>query len=129
MGLMNVLADLEKDLSARALGEIMEKLTLMIEPFAPYLAEELGEEQGRPAPVFQHAWPEYDPELAREEEAEVVIQVNGKLRGRVNVAFGTPGEALEKLALADAKVQPLIDGKQVVKVIVVPDKLVNIVVR
>jgi leucyl-tRNA synthetase len=129
MGLMNVLTDLEKDLSAPALAEILEKLTLMLEPFAPYLAEELWEEQGRQAPVFHHAWPEYDPELAREEEAEVVIQVNGKLRGRINVAFGTPREALEKLALGDAKVQPLLDGKQVVKVIVVPDKLVNIVVK
>ena len=129
MGLMNVLTDLEKDLSAPAIAEILEKLTLMLEPFAPYLAEELWEEQGRPGPVFHHAWPEYDPELAREEEAEVVIQVNGKLRGRINVAFGTPREVLEKLVLADTKVQPLLDGKQVVKVIVVPDKLVNIVVR
>ncbi len=111
------------------IAEILEKLTLMLEPFAPYLAEELWEEQGRPGPVFRHAWPKYDPELAREEEAEVVIQVNGKLRGRVNVAFGTPREALEKLVLGDTKVQPLLDGKQVVKVIVVPDKLVNIVVR
>jgi leucyl-tRNA synthetase len=93
------------------------------------LAEELWEEQGREGPVFHHAWPKLDPELAREEEAEVVIQVNGKLRGRINVAFGTPREALEKLVLADSKVQPLLDGKQVVKVIVVPDKLVNIVVK
>jgi valyl-tRNA synthetase len=123
MGLMNVLTDLEKDLSAPVIAEVLEKLTLMLEPFAPYLAEELWEEQGRQGPVFHHAWPEYDPELAREEEAEVVIQVNGKLRGRINVAFGTPREALEKLALADTKVQPLLDGKQVVKVIVVPDKL------
>ncbi len=129
MGLMNVLTDLEKDLSAPALAEILEKLTLMLEPFAPYLAEELWEEQGREGPVFHSSWPNYDPELAREEEAEVVIQVNGKLRGRINVAFGTPREALEKLALGDAKVQPLLDGKQVVKVIVVPDKLVNIVVK
>jgi leucyl-tRNA synthetase len=129
MGLMNVLTDLEKDLSAPVLSEVIEKLTLMLEPFAPYLAEELWEEQGRQGPVFHHAWPTYDPELAREEEAEVVIQVNGKLRGRVNVAFGTPREALEKLVLGDPKVQPLLDGKQVVKVIVVPDKLVNIVVK
>jgi len=129
MGLMNVLTDLEKDLSAPAIAEILEKLTLMLEPFAPYLAEELWEEQGREGPVFSHAWPEYDPELAREEEAEVVIQVNGKLRGRINVAFGTPREALEKLALNDTKVQPLLDGRQIVKVIVVPDKLVNIVVK
>ncbi len=129
MGLMNVLTDLEKDLSKPVIAEILEKLALMLEPFAPYLAEELWEEQGRQGPVFRHAWPKYDPELAREEEAEVVIQVNGKLRGRINVAFGTPREALEKLALADTKVQPLLDGKQVVKIIVVPDKLVNIVVR
>jgi leucyl-tRNA synthetase len=59
----------------------------------------------------------------------VVIQVNGKLRGRINVAFGTPSDSLEKLALADTKVQPLLDGRQIVKVIVVPDKLVNIVVK
>jgi leucyl-tRNA synthetase len=129
MGMMNVLTDVEKDLSARAMSEILEKLTLMLEPFAPYLAEELWEEQGRQGPVFHQAWPKYDPDLARDEEAEVVIQVNGKLRGRINVAFGTPRDSLEKLALADTKIQPLLDGKQVVKVIVVPDKLVNIVVK
>ncbi|HEX5228435.1 MAG TPA: leucine--tRNA ligase [Bryobacteraceae bacterium] len=129
MGLMNVLSDVEKDISAPIMGEILAKLTLMLEPFAPYLAEELWEEQGRQAPVFHQAWPAYDADLAREEEAEVVIQVNGKLRGRIGVAFGTPRESLEKLALADTKIQPLLDGKQVVKVIVVPDKLVNIVVR
>jgi leucyl-tRNA synthetase len=107
----------------------MEKLTLMLEPFAPYLAEELWEEQGKPGPVFHHPWPAYDPELAREEEAEIVIQVNGKVRGRIYVAFGTAREALEKHAMADTKVRSFLDGKQVVKVIVVPDKLVNIVVK
>jgi leucyl-tRNA synthetase len=129
MGLMNVLTDVEKDVSAPVMAEVLEKLALMLEPFAPYLAEELWEEQGREGPVFHQAWPAFDPDLAREEEAEVVIQVNGKLRGRVNVAFGTPRESLEKLALADTKIQPLLDGKQVLKIIVVPDKLVNIVVR
>jgi leucyl-tRNA synthetase len=129
MELMNVLTTVEKQLSAPVMAEVLEKLTLMLEPFAPYLAEELWEEQGRQGPVFQHAWPAYDPQLAREEEAEVVIQVNGKLRGRIYVAFGTPSEALERLALGDVKVQQLLDGKQVVKVIVVPDKLVNIVVK
>jgi leucyl-tRNA synthetase len=129
MGLMNVLMEVEKQLSAPVIAEVLEKLTLMLEPFAPYLAEELWEEQGRTGPVFHHAWPSYDPELAREEEAEVVIQVNGKLRGRIYVAFGTPREALEKLALGDAKIEPHLNGKQVVKIIVVPDKLVNIVVK
>ena len=79
--------------------------------------------------MFRQPWPSYDEELAKEDAAEVVLQVNGKLRGRIQVPFGTPQEQLEKLALADPKVQPFLDGKQVVKVIVVPDKLVNIVVR
>jgi leucyl-tRNA synthetase len=129
MELMNVLIEKEKQISRPVMADVLEKLTLMLEPFAPYLAEELWEEQGKAAPVFHHAWPEYDPELARDEEAEIVIQVNGKVRGRVYVAFGTPQETLEKQAMSDAKIQPLLDGKQVVKVIVVPDKLVNIVIK
>ncbi len=67
--------------------------------------------------------------LAKEDAADVVLQVNGKVRGRLSVPFGTPQAEIEKLALADPKVQPFIAGKQVVKIIVVPDKLVNIVVR
>jgi leucyl-tRNA synthetase len=129
MELMNVLIEHEKQISRVVMADVLEKLTLMLEPFAPYLAEELWEEQGKAAPVFHHAWPEYDPELARDEEAEIVIQINGKVRGRVYVAFGTPKETLEKQAMSDAKIQPLLDGKQVVKIIVVPDKLVNIVVK
>jgi leucyl-tRNA synthetase len=129
MGLLNVLVDFEKQISAPVMADVLEKLTLMLEPFAPYLAEELWEELGHTGPVFRQPWPPYDPELAHEDKAEVVIQVNGKLRGRIFVAFGTPRETLEKLALGDAKVQALLDGKHVVKVIVVPDKLVNIVVK
>jgi leucyl-tRNA synthetase len=111
------------------MADVLEKLTLMLEPFAPYLAEELWEEQGKPGPVFHHSWPAYDADLARDEKAEIVIQINGKVRGRIFVAFGTPRETLEKSALGDAKIQPLLDGKQIVKVIVVPDKLVNIVIK
>ena len=129
MELMNVLIENEKQISSPVMADVLEKLTLMLEPFAPYLSEELWEEQGKAAPVFHHAWPEYDPELARDEEAEIVIQINGKVRGRVYVAFGTPQETLEKQAMSDAKIQPLLDGKQIVKVIVVPDKLVNIVIK
>jgi leucyl-tRNA synthetase len=128
MELMNVLIENEKQISLRVMPQVLEKLTLMLEPFAPYLAEEIWEEQGKTGPVFHHAWPAYDPALARDDEAEIVIQINGKVRGRVFVAFGTPRETLEKQALADAKIQPLLDGKQILKIIVVPDKLVNIVV-
>jgi leucyl-tRNA synthetase len=129
MELMNELQAAEKQISGPVMAEVIEKLALMLEPFAPFLAEELWEEQGRRGPLFHHPWPAYDPELAREEKAEVVIQVNGKVRGRIYVAFGTSREALERHALGDAKIRSLLDGRQVVKVIVVPDKLVNIVVK
>ena len=129
MELMNHLQAAEKQISAPVIAEAIEKMTLMLEPFAPFLAEELWEEQCRTGPVFNQPWPAYDPELAMEEEAEVVIQVNGKLRGRIFVPFGTSNETLEKLAMADPKIKAFLDGKQIVRVIVIPDKLVNIVVK
>ena len=129
MELLNQLYAEEDNLSRGALDQILPALTLLLGPFAPYLAEELWEQLGRKGPVFRQPWPSYDENLAREDAAEVVVQVNGKLRARLSVPFGTPREELEKLALADPKTRPFLDGKQVVKVIVVPDKLVNIVVR
>jgi leucyl-tRNA synthetase len=129
MELVNELYAIEADLSAVALAEILEKLPLILAPFAPYLTQEIWEELGRTGPVFRQCWPAYDPELAKEDEAEIVVQVNGKLRGRIFAAYGTPKEALEQKAMADEKVQAFLAGKQVVKVIVVPDRIVNIVVK
>jgi leucyl-tRNA synthetase len=129
MELLNTLYDEEPGLSTEALDRILPSLALLLEPFAPYTSEELWERLGRTGPVFRQPWPKYDAELAKEDAAEVVLQVNGKLRGRLSAPFGTSEEELKKLALADPKVQPFIEGKQIVKVIVVPDKLVNIVVR
>ena len=72
--------------------EVLEKLVLLLAPFTPYVAEEMWEELGRTGPVFKQAWPAYDPELAREEAAEIVVQVNGKLRGRIYLPFGSDRE-------------------------------------
>jgi len=110
---------------------ILETLALMLAPFAPYVAQEIWEELGNEGqgPVFRRPWPPFDPELAKEDEAEIVVQVNGKLRSRIYAPFGTPKEQLESAALADEKVKPFLEGKQVVKTITVPDKLVNIVVK
>jgi leucyl-tRNA synthetase len=110
-------------------AEVIEKLALMLAPFAPYMSQEIWEELGKEGPVFRQPWPRFDPELAKEDEAEVVVQVNGKLRSRIYAPFGTPREQLEATALADEKLKPFLDGKQVVKVITVPDKIVNIVVK
>jgi leucyl-tRNA synthetase len=129
MELVNVLYAEEPNISPAAMPEILEKLSLMLAPFAPYLSQEIWEELGKDGPVFRQSWPAFDPELAKEDLAEIVVQVNGKLRSRIHVPFGTPKEELESLALADEKVQPYLAGKQVVKVITVPDKLVNVVVK
>ena len=92
-------------------------------------AREIWEELGRGDPVFRQSWPPFDPELAKEDLAEVVVQVNGKLRGRIYVPFETPDAELIACAKEEEKVKPFLDGKQVVKTIVVPDKLVNFVVK
>jgi leucyl-tRNA synthetase len=131
-GIMELVNDLyaeEARLSGATLAGVLEKLTLLLGPFAPYLAQEIWEELGREGPVFRQPWPSYDPELAREEEAEIPVQVNGKLRGRILVPFGAPEDLLRSRAMEDARIQPFLAGKQVVKVIVVPDKLVNVVVK
>ena len=129
MELVNDLYASETELSGPALAEVLEKMTLVLGPFAPYLAQEMWDELGREGPVFRAPWPDYDVELAKEDGADIVVQVNGKVRGRIAVPFGTSKDAVERLALADDKIQQSVAGKQVVRVIVVPDKLVNIVVK
>jgi leucyl-tRNA synthetase len=129
MELVNLLYAEEQNISAAAMPRVLEILALMLAPFAPYVAQEIWEELGNQGPVFRHTWPAFDPELAKDAEAEIVVQVNGKLRSRITAAFGTSKEELEARSLADEKVRPFLAGKQVVKVITVPDKLVNIVVK
>jgi leucyl-tRNA synthetase len=129
MELVNVIYAEEGNLSALVVQEVAEKLALVLAPFAPYLSQEIWEELGREGPVFRQPWPADNPELAKEDEAEVVVQVNGKLRSRLFVPFGTSKDELQSRATAEEKVRPFLDGKQLVKVIVVPDKLVNIVVK
>ena len=102
----------------------------MLAPFSPHIAEEMWEGLGHASGLLKSArWPVADPELARKEELEIPIQVNGKLRSRVVVAPDVAESELRTLALADPKVQSFIDGHQVVKVIVVPQRLVNVVVK
>jgi leucyl-tRNA synthetase len=129
MELVNVLYDEEPDISSAVLAETAEKLALMLAPFAPYVSQEIWEELGRQGPVFRQSWPVFDPELAKEDEAEIVVQVNGKLRSRFHAPFGTPKEEMEARAQADEKVRAFLEGKQVVRIISVADKLVNIVVK
>ncbi|MDQ6678924.1 MAG: leucine--tRNA ligase [Acidobacteriota bacterium] len=129
MELVNELYAQEPRISAAAMAEVIRTLTLILAPFAPYLAQELWAEQGNTGPVFKHAWPIYDEALAREQDVEVMVQVNGKNRSKLTVAVGTAREDLERLALADGRVRAFTEGKTVALVVVVVDKLVNVVVR
>jgi leucyl-tRNA synthetase len=129
MELVNELYAEEPRLSGATVAEVLEKVTLLLAPFAPYLAQEIWEELGREGPVFRETWPTYDAELAKEDLAEIVVQVNGRLRGHIYVPFGTAVEILKARAMEDPKIRVLVEGKQIVKAIAVPDKLVNIVVK
>jgi leucyl-tRNA synthetase len=129
MELMNELYSAEASISAPVMRRVLETLTLMLAPFAPYLAEELWAELGKQGPAFKQTWPAFEEALARDAAAEIPVQVNGKLRSKLLVPFGTPNAELERLAQADEKVLPFLEGKAVAKMIVIPDKLVNIVVK
>ena len=129
MELLNELYQLEPQLSGMHAHEICEKLTLLLAPFAPYTAQELWKDLGHDSPIFRHPWPGFDPELAKEDTLELPIQVNGKLRGHIRVALGTAQEELKHLAMTNEKIKTFIEGKQVIKTIVIPDRLVNIVVK
>jgi leucyl-tRNA synthetase len=111
------------------LADIQRTLALLLAPFAPYLAHELWEMLGEKGSLLRAPWPKYDPALAKEEEIELPVQVNGKLRSRIVVPADAADDLVRERALADEKIVTLIAGKQIVKVIVVTGKLVNIVVR
>jgi leucyl-tRNA synthetase len=129
MELVNEMYLEESHISSAAMGQILGILTLMLAPFAPYLAQELWEEQGGEGPIFKQEWPDFDPERARESEVEIVVQINGKVRARLIVPPGTDANGLTSIAMDDEKVQALVAGKTVAKVIAVPDKLVNLVIK
>jgi leucyl-tRNA synthetase len=117
------------EISAEVLADTQRKLILLVAPFAPFLASELWEVMGEKGNILRYPWPEYDPALAKEEEIAYAVQVNGKLRGHISVPADSPEAFVVERAMADEKVRAAIAGKQVVKVIFVPGKLVNIVVR
>ena len=111
------------------LAEVQHSLVLLLAPFAPYLAHELWEMLGENDNLLKAPWPKFDAELAKEEELEIPVQINGKLRSRVIVPADASESTVLERALGDDKVKAALAGKQIVKKIYVPGKLVNIVVK
>ncbi|HET7213460.1 MAG TPA: leucine--tRNA ligase [Terriglobia bacterium] len=134
MELVNEFAELEPGMAdgklrPEVVKETLEILVLILALFTPHIADELWAGLGHSGATLRVAWPVYNAGLAVEEELELPVQVNGKLRNRIRVAIGANEEEIRRLALADEKVAQYINGRQVAKVIMVPQKLVNIVVK
>jgi len=115
--------------SKKVWHEVLEKVILLIAPFAPHVADELWSDLGNTTLTFEEEWPAFDEKLTVENNFNLVLQVNGKVRDMIPAQIGISKDDAEKLAFSSEKVQKFIKGKEVVKVIVVPNKLVNIVVK
>jgi leucyl-tRNA synthetase len=128
MELTNALYAADESVSAEVRQEVLEILVLMMAPMTPHLAEELWEMLGHTGGLWTVRWPAYNEELAKENEVEIVVQVNGRVRGRLRVAAGGSEEEVLKMAKADPGIAPHLAGKVIKKVVFVKDKLLNIVV-
>jgi len=133
---------LEQDVTPAVLKRVLSILVLMLSPMTPHIAEEMWEILGNSGTVSADrslrtpgeqpgpaAWPSYSEELTREEQVEIVVQINGRLRGKLLVDASLGEEETKDRAMRDPRIQPLIGGKDIGKVIVVPKKLVNIVLK
>jgi leucyl-tRNA synthetase len=132
MELVNALQAAEpltQDARPEVAKEALECLTLLLAPMAPHLAEELWHMLGHADALDVARWPEFIPQLAAEEQVEIVFQINGRVRGKLLVDAGLGERELMELARADERLGPLLRGGQIVKIVFVPDKLVNIVLR
>jgi leucyl-tRNA synthetase len=119
----------EDNFRAAAFKEAVQAVVLLLSPMIPHMCEELWQILGNKESIAKASWPGFDPDTVKTDEVEIVVQVNGKLRGRINTGVKTPKDEIEKTALACEQVKPWIEGKEIKKVIVVPGKLVSIVVK
>jgi len=130
MELMNEIssweASTEEDFSVFRFA--IEHLLLLLSPFSPHIAEELWEAIGNRPSIFEQSWPSWNEEAAREEQVELVIQINGKIRSKVMIPAGMSDDAIQQTALADRRIQEMTGTKAIRKILVVKGKLVNIVV-
>lgn len=109
--------------------ETTKKLLMLLSPIAPFMTEELWNRMRHTGSIHRSSWPDYDAAIAAEDMVTLIFQVNGKLRDKAELARGMEPVELERMALSSEKIQKFIDGRTILKKIVVPDKLVNIVIK
>ena len=138
MELMNAIGDFSAQLQTPTdadrfvMREALEAMTVMLAPLAPHAAEEMWLALGHAKPLAsgrEVRWPQFDAEIARHEELEIPVQINGKLRARIRATLETSAEELQQIAFADGRVRQLVEGRAIVRVVVVPQRLVNIVIK
>ena len=134
MELYNAIAEHEQAVAAGAGGhavlrEALEALVALLNPFTPHVCEEMWARLGHQTGLVHAAWPAYDAEAAREDAVEMAVQVNGKVRGRVTVPREAAEDAVRASALGEPRVAELLKGREIVKVVVVPGRLVSVVTR
>jgi leucyl-tRNA synthetase len=115
-------------LEKKVLRETLEAIVLLLSPFAPHVTEELWQRLGSKTPIYQAPWPGFSPDALTTEEVLIVVQINGKVRSRVNVPAGSGREVVEGVAMKDEKVIEWTKGKKIKKTVYVPGKLLNMVV-
>ncbi len=123
------LSSVVSSLRSAVLSESMEMLVLLLGPFVPHLADELWEQLGKSGTTYQQPWPAFEPSIAKAETVTIVVQINGKVRDRLDVPADTDPVELERLALASPRVQEFLDGRAPKKIVVVPGKLVSVVAQ
>ena len=129
MEFTNYLYEIKKSSKISNSSLVISNFLIMLSPFAPHIADELWHQLGNKESICKQSWPTYDPVLIIETEVTIAVQVNGKLRDTIVVPADAAEEQIRAKALASDKVKHFIEGKQVIKLIVVPGKLVNIVVK
>jgi leucyl-tRNA synthetase len=120
---------LDQDISPAILKRVLANMVLMLSPMTPHIAEEMWAMLGNSGTISQEKWPAYREDLTREEQIEIIIQINGRLRGKMLVDDSMTEEETKARALSDPRIAPLVAGKNIAKIVVVPKKLVNIVLQ
>ena len=118
-----------EDVNAGLLGKATKELILILSPFVPHICEEMWQHIGQTESVSTMRWPEFDESALVRDTVEIVVQINGKVKEKLIVDANSDKEALEKMAMESEKIKGLLEGKSVVKIIAVPKRLINIVVK
>lgn len=119
----------EGEVNEGLFAEAIRCLIIMLAPFVPHVTEEMWDHLGYEGSVHDQQWPEYDESALVKDTVEIVVQINGKIKEKINIAGDLSRDEMQAAAMEDEKVKVLVDGKNVVKVIAVPNKLINIVIK